>query len=183
MAVRIIDKNCSPLKYGNDRITAEFLKDDCCTNETGDAYVVVVERGFYTASTKAQANILAQQYILNVGQNLANANGTCTEGPMYDVLSIDLGSTVHPSISTNLTGHNGHCPLSEYNIVKAYNASATIDSSNNLVVTRSPSDFVGDAVIEYERFCSGTKIGTSKILVNFTYGQSGSKFATVCGTC
>lgn len=175
--VRILNSECAVLQYGNDRMVFDYVKDDCCPGSSGSSEPLVIPQGMFKAASKAAANILAEDYALEVGQRTANMNGTCEDGPAFAAAVIDLGSSGIAQVSTNLVSHNGFCGSQNFILGTTYNASATKDSSNNVTISRSPSDFVGKAVVEYDRYCDGDLVGTGKIVVNFTYSQSCSSFA------
>jgi YD repeat-containing protein len=63
--------------FGNDYMTQWFTKNDCPTGYEGTPVAYTVRADSYIASTKAEANQLAQNEINNNGQANANNNGTC----------------------------------------------------------------------------------------------------------
>ncbi len=63
--------------YDNDAQSGSYTKNDCFSG-SGTSVTYNVSANKYYASTKANANAMAQSEIATNGQTYANANGTCT---------------------------------------------------------------------------------------------------------
>lgn len=105
MARKIITKiGTGKTLFTNDTLSQEFQKNDCEKRHVGSKSTYYVVKGTHIASTKEEANRLAQEDIEANGQAFANTNGTCTPLDEPQVLKAETFNTVTETVTPyNLT--------------------------------------------------------------------------------
>ena len=105
MGKRIINKTgTGKTLFTNDTLSQEFQKNDCEKRHVGSKSTYYVVKGTHIASTKEEANRLAQEDIETNGQTFANINGTCTPLDEPQVLKAETFNAVTETVTPyNLT--------------------------------------------------------------------------------
>ncbi len=67
--------------YYNDYVSASFTRNNCIDGGIGNSITYTIPTGLFSSATsQADANLKAQQYLNNTGQQYANLYATCTWG-------------------------------------------------------------------------------------------------------
>jgi hypothetical protein len=78
--------------YANEEKSRSLVKNNCGVDSVGNSYTYTVPEGRYTATSLAEANILAEADLDANAQNFANTYGTCsaaTTSTIYARLELD----------------------------------------------------------------------------------------------
>lgn len=96
--------NYAEMVYYNSAISQSFTRNNCGSNAIGNAYTYSVPANQYPSTiSQADADQQAQNDINTNGQNMANANGTCTtiSCPLSFNTSIGIGGGGSISVTPN----------------------------------------------------------------------------------